>query len=213
MLDPEANPDQTVYVVDDDPHLGESIVALLESVQIKAIAMQSAQEFLDQYCSDEIACLLCDLCMPRTSGLDLQAEILRRGWQIPILFLSAYGDVQTAVQAMQSGAVDFIEKPYRAQDLLDRIQLALTKAQELRAAQQQRRELIEDWQQLSPRELEAAELLVKGLSSKEIARQMGISVRTAELHRRHVLEKMHCKTALQLVSKLSSSHSPIHQNQ
>jgi len=189
----------TVFVVDDDDGVRSSIRLLLKSVGIPATPLASAQEFLDRFDPEQSGCLVLDIRMPGMSGMELQQELNRRGAILPVLFITGHGDVPLAVEAMQNGAFDFLQKPFRDQDLIDRVHKALERDRETRAgmAQQGRtRELIAA---LTEREREVLNLLVEGDQNKMMAAKLGISQRTVEIHRAHVMEKLGARSLAQLV--------------
>jgi FixJ family two-component response regulator len=189
----------TVFVVDDDDGVRSSIRLLLKSVGIPATPLASAQEFLDSFDPAQPGCLVLDIRMPGMSGMELQQELNRRGAILPVLFITGHGDVPLAVEAMQNGAFDFLQKPFRDQDLIDRVHKALELDRETRTgmAQQGRtRELIAA---LTEREREVLDLLVEGHQNKTMAAKLGISQRTVEIHRAHVMEKLQARSLAQLV--------------
>ena len=188
-----------VFVVDDDWSVGNSIELLLRSVGIQARTFQSAQEFLDTYEPGIHGCLVLDVRMPGMSGIELQDRLGEKGSTLPIIFVTAHGDVPMSVDAMKAGAVDFIQKPFRDQDLLDKVTMALdlcarTQAEVAEIAEIQRR-----LDSLTPREVEVMELVVGGGLNKEIARTLGIGQRTVEIHRARVMEKMKVRSVSILV--------------
>ncbi len=188
-----------VFVVDDDAGVRSSIRLLLKSVGIAATPMASAQEFLDAFDPAQPGCLVLDIRMPGMSGLELQQELNRRGAMLPVLFITGHGDVPMAVEAMQHGAFDFLQKPFRDQDLIDRIQKALLRDQENRASLREHNQVRERLASLTVRERQVLNLLTQGKQNKVMAAELGISQRTVEIHRAHVMEKLGASSVAQLV--------------
>ena len=188
-----------VYVVDDDDAVRSSLRLLLRSSGLTATALASAQEFLDSYDLAQAGCLVLDVRMPGFSGLELQQELNRRGAIIPVIFMSGHGDVPMAVEAMQHGAFDFLQKPFRDQDLIDRIQAALRKDRDNREQLRNSPLIHERFESLTPREAEVLALMAEGRPNKIIAAALGISQRTVEIHRARVMEKMEASSLAQLV--------------
>jgi FixJ family two-component response regulator len=189
----------TVYVVDDSASLRKSIACLIKSAGLAVETFASAKEFLDAYDADRPGCLVLDVRLQHRSGLDLQATLVARNAPTPIIFVTAYGDVPTAVRAMRAGAVDFIQKPFSDQLLLDRIWQAIERDQQTRRVAAVRRQLTDRAAQLTPREREIFDGLVAGQTSREIARALDLSVRTVEAHRARVLVKMEVESVARLV--------------
>ena len=194
--------DDFVYLVDDDNGVRDSLSLLLRSVGLANEAYESAADFLAAYDSDRVSCLVTDIRMPGMSGLDLQRELNARHIDIPIIFITGHGDVPMAVNAMKSGAMDFLQKPFRDQDLLDRINKALLLAKENYQTQMEEGEIRVRLDSLTPRESEVMEMVVKGCANKVIAMDLGVSQRTVELHRARVMHKMGVRSLAELV-KLS----------
>jgi FixJ family two-component response regulator len=188
-----------VYVVDDDHGVRDSLSLLLRSVGIKSAAYESAKAFLEAYENDRVACLVADIRMPGMSGLDLQRELKERDIDLPIIFITGHGDVPMAVNAMKSGALDFLQKPFRDQDLLDRINKALKLARDHQATQIEEDEIRRRLDSLTPRESEVMGMVVKGCANKVIAMDLGVSQRTVELHRARVMHKMGVRSLAELV--------------
>lgn len=189
----------TVYLVDDDEGVSGAIRLLLESVGLKVEAFSNAQDFLVNFDSERHACAVIDVRMPGMSGLALQNELKARGQSIPIVFITGHGDVRMAVQAVQAGAVDFIEKPFRDQHLLDSIHKALAQSSTQKSSGNERSVISARIKTLTSRETEVMKLIVEAKKSKEIARMLNISIKTVEFHRSRVMEKMHTSSALDLV--------------
>ncbi|MGB5131860.1 MAG: response regulator [Steroidobacteraceae bacterium] len=189
----------TVHIVDDDEAVCSSLRLLLKSSGIPAVSHGSAEDFLEKYDPEQPGCLVLDVRMPGMSGLELQDQLNRRGAIIPVIFITGHGDVPMAVEAMQHGASDFLQKPFRDQDLTDRIRQAL-------AADQRNRELLHKKDairarlaSLTPREMQVLQLVTLGKSNKMIAGDLGVSQRTVEIHRAHLMEKMVASSLAQLV--------------
>jgi two-component system, LuxR family, response regulator FixJ len=189
----------TVFIVDDDAGVRSSIRLLLRSVGIAATPMASAQEFLAAFDPSQSGCLVLDIRMPSMSGLELQQQLNLRGAILPVIFITGHGDVPMAVEAMQHGAFDFLQKPFRDQDLIDRIQKALVRDRETRVALQKHDGIREKFASLTPREKEVLELMTQGKQNKVMAGDLGLSQRTVEIHRAHVMEKMGANSVAQLV--------------
>jgi two-component system response regulator FixJ len=190
---------QTVFVVDDDDAVRDSLKLLLKSAGISAQVSASAQEFLASYEAAQPGCLVLDVRMPGMSGLDLQHELNLRGATIPVIFITGHGDIPVAVEAMQHGAFDFLQKPFRDQELLDRVQRALTRDAENRVRLRHTDRIRERLASLSPREREVLDLVTRGKANKMVAGDLGVSQRTVEIHRAHVMQKMEAGSLAELV--------------
>jgi two-component system response regulator FixJ len=188
-----------VYIVDDDDAIRAALRLLLKSVGLAATPLPSAQEFLASYHPQQPGCLILDVRMPGMSGLDLQQELNVRGAIIPVIFITGHGDIPMAVEAMQQGAFDFLQKPFRDQDLIDRIQRALAKDQAERAQLRERDRIKERLESLTAREREVLDLVTSGKPNKIMAADLGVSQRTVEIHRSRVMEKMGASSLAQLV--------------
>jgi len=189
----------TVFVVDDDEAVRTSLRLLLKSVGLPVETCASAQEFLDRFDADRPGCLVLDIRMPGMSGLELQERLNAMHAMIPVVFITGHGDVPMAVEAMQHGAVDFIQKPFRDQDLLDRINQALEKDRENRAGLHARDTIRARIAELTPREREVLDLVTAGKANKVIAGDLNVSQRTVEIHRARVMEKMEASSLAHLV--------------
>ena len=189
----------SVFVVDDDDAVRTSLKLLLKSVGQPAEAYASAQEFLDAFDPERPGCLVLDIRMPGMSGLELQGKLNEMHAMTPIVFITGHGDVPMAVEAMQNGAVDFIQKPFRDQDLLDRINQALEKDKENRAGLLARDEIRRRIDTLTPREREVLDLVTQGKANKVVAGDLNVSQRTVEIHRARVMEKMGASSLAHLV--------------
>ncbi len=193
-------PDQcVVHVVDDDPGLRRSLRFLLESVEWKVQLHASAEEFLEVAGHPaQPACVLLDIRMPAMSGLELQQVLHQRGSTMPIVFMTGHADVSMAVQAMKSGAADFIEKPFKDQVVLDAVAAAIRRSAEALNEQEIRDQAVRMLHALSPREREVAQLVAQGQPNKLIAANLGISEKTVHIHRQHVMEKAGVSSAAEL---------------
>jgi RNA polymerase sigma factor (sigma-70 family) len=198
-MTPNISQQPTVFIVDDDPAIRFAMQALMDSVNISHEIYASGDEFLEHVDDHRSGCLVLDIRMPGLGGLELQEELLARGSTIPIIFITGHGDVPMAVDAMQKGAVDFIQKPFRDQDLLDRIREALKTDEERRQEQQAHAEVAERLGRLTNREREVFDLVVTGKPNKVIAYELGVSQRTVEIHRARVMEKMQARSLADLV--------------
>jgi FixJ family two-component response regulator len=189
----------TVFVVDDDADVRESVQELLESVGLLSQSFGTAQEFLAAGRGDGPSCLILDVRLPGISGLDLQHELKRGRISIPIIFLTAHADVPMSVKAMKSGAVEFLTKPFRQQDLLDAVQRSLTRARLLREKERELTELRLRYEKLSVREREVMKLVVSGMLNKQVAAELGASEATIKMYRSQVMKKMQAKSLPELV--------------
>ena len=189
----------TVIVVDDDTGVRNSMRILLKSVGLNCTLFASAQEFLGAYQPSQQGCLILDIRMPGMSGLELQQDLNLRGAVIPVIFMTGHGDIPMAVEAMQHGAFDFLQKPIREQDLLDRIQRAIVKDGELRKSLGEHARIQSHLDSLTPREREVLDLMTLGKQNKAIAQDLAVSPRTIEIHRARVMEKMSAHSVAELV--------------
>ncbi|HEV8018730.1 MAG TPA: response regulator transcription factor [Steroidobacteraceae bacterium] len=193
------DPAPTIYVVDDDEGVRNSVRFLLKSVGLTARTLASAREFLEIYKSGQPGCVVLDVRMPGMSGLELQQQLNLRGAIIPVIFITGHGDIPMAVEAMQHGAFDFLQKPFRDQDLIDRIQRALERDARNRATLAQHDRIRERFHSLTPREREVLTLMTGGKPNKVMAADLGVSQRTVEIHRARVMEKTGAASLAQLV--------------
>lgn len=194
----------TVFIVDDDEAVRDSLKMLMESVDLDTEVFASAHEFLQHFDDDRSGCLVLDIRMPGMSGLELQAVLNERHSMLPVIFITGHGDVPMAVQAIRGGAQDFIQKPFREQELLDRVQQVLAEDSRNRDVLHQKRDILERLSTLTPREREVLGLVVAGNANKVIAIDLGLSQRTVEIHRAHVMDKMQTKSLAHLVRMMIS---------
>ena len=188
-----------VMVVDDDSGVRNVMRILLKSVGLEATLYASAQEFLAAWQPAQPGCLVLDIRMPGMSGLELQQQLNLRGAVVPVIFMTGHGDIPMAVEAMQHGAFDFLQKPFRDQDLLDRIQRAIARDAELRVSLGEHARIKSYLETLTPREREVLDLMTQGKQNKAIAQDLGVSPRTVEIHRARVMEKMNAQSVAELV--------------
>lgn len=189
----------TVFVVDDDPAIRKSLRWLIESVGLKVRTHASAQEFLTAFDAQASGCLVLDVRMPGLSGLELQERLRELGSELPIIVVTAYGDVPMAVRAMKSGAIHFFEKPVSDQVLLDYIQKAIAEDLRRRQGRAEQQEVAQRIERLTQREREVMEMVVAGLSSKEIGQKLGVSFKTVEAHRAKIMKKMEANSIPHLI--------------
>jgi FixJ family two-component response regulator len=189
----------TVFIVDDDAAVLDSIAELVMSVGLRAATFRSAQEFRNSFDANQPGCLVLDVRMAHTSGLALQEELNALGARIPIVFISGHGDIAVAIKTIKAGAVDFVQKPYHEQHLLDSINEALRRDAEARQVVSGSDGFAERLATLTERERDVLHQVVQGLSSKAIAKTLDISYRTVELHRGHIMEKLHVRSAAELI--------------
>jgi len=189
----------TIFVVDDDEAIRDSLAVLLKTVDLNATTFSSGDEFLEAYDPGWEGCILLDIRMPGTSGMEVQKRLAESGCSIPVIFITGHGDIPMAVEAMHGGAFDFIQKPFRDQDLLDRIDQALTTSNEQEQQSARKKTVQNQLQTLTPREQEVMQLVVHGSANKVIAMDLGVSQRTVEIHRARVMEKMQARSLAELV--------------
>jgi FixJ family two-component response regulator len=193
------NQEATVFVVDDDDAVRESLVFLMKSIGLKAESFPSAQAFLDHYNPARAGCLVLDIRMPGMSGLELQDKLIQMGSILPIIFITGHGDVPMAVKAIKAGAADFVQKPFRDQELIERIREVLEEDSHARAEKLQRTEILRRMETLTEREREVMGQVVDGKANKVVAIDLNVSQRTVEIHRANVMEKMKARSLAQLV--------------
>jgi FixJ family two-component response regulator len=189
----------TVFIVDDDPSVRDSLRFLLESVGLEVRIFSSAQDFLDGTDSETPGCLLLDVRMPGMSGLDLQHELANAGIFLPIIFITGHGTVPMSVRAMKAGAVDFLQKPFDEQDLLNAVSQAIEQDRKAGLERAESREIQKRIKSLTPREYEAFTLLVSGMLNKQVACRLGTTERTIKAHRSRIMEKMKAESLADLV--------------
>jgi FixJ family two-component response regulator len=188
-----------VYVVDDDASFRKAVSRLLRTAGLEVEALASAQEFLEHPMADRPSCLILDVRMPGPSGMDLQAALQEARRDIPIVFMTGHGDVSTSVRAMKGGAVDFLEKPFRAPELLACVQRGLARSQQSRVERAERAAIERRFATLTSRERDVLRLVVTGLLNKQIAGELGIAEKTVKIHRGHVMQKMEAGSVAELV--------------
>jgi len=191
--------DATVFVIDDDKGVRSGIKNLLESMGLRVSAFASTTEFLKAGLTNAAGCLVLDVRLPGTSGLDFQRELLAAKIEMPVVFITGHGDIPMTVQAMKAGAVDFLPKPFRDQDLLDAVQRALERDRARHAQEEEGRTIEGLYNTLTPREREVMSLVVRGFLNKQIAGEMGTSETTAKIHRGQVMRKMQAQSLPDLV--------------
>jgi len=190
---------EMVYIVDDDTGLREALLGLMRSAGMQAAAFDSVPAFLLQQRPDCASCLVLDVRLRGGSGLDFHAELLRQGETLPVIFMTGHGDIPMSVRAMKAGAVDFLAKPFREQDLLDAVSAALETDRQRRSAQQAGEALRRRYASLTPREREIMGLAARGLMNKQIAGEVGTSEITVKIHRGNAMKKMQARTFADLV--------------
>ena len=188
-----------VFVVDDDASMRQALARLLQSVQLRVEVFASPQEFLQSERPNVPSCLVLDVRLPGLSGLDFQAELAKADIRIPIVFITGHGDIPMSVRAMKAGAVDFLAKPFRDQDLLDAVTAAIQRDQKRREHENAMTDLRAHFSSLTPREREIMALVASGLMSKQIAAQIDLSEITVKVHRSHIMKKMGARTVADLV--------------
>lgn len=189
----------TVYIVDDDDGMRRALTVLMTTVGYNAVAFERPTEFLQKLDPNQHGCLVLDVRMPEMSGLEVQQQLNRNGSMLPVILITGHGDIPMAVQAMKDGAFDFLQKPFRDQDLLDRINGALKQDAENREIVERHADLKRRVESLTPREREVMALVVDGRANKVIAIDLGLSERTVEIHRANVMEKMQARSVAHLV--------------
>jgi RNA polymerase sigma factor (sigma-70 family) len=193
------NADEVVIVIDDDLSMRQAITTLIDTVGLNSQTYGSGQEFLQHLSLDVPSCLVLDVRLPGLSGLNLQRELSERGMSIPIIFITGHGDIPMSVQAMKAGAVEFLTKPFRDQDLLDAIEQALERDRAARRRRAEMAALRQQYETLTAREREVMRLAVAGLLNKQIASQLGNSEKTVNIQRSRVMQKMRANSLAALV--------------
>jgi len=196
-----------IYIVDDYEEIRETLKLLFESVDLGVQAFGSAAEFLDAYPMGQSGCLIADVRMPEMSGLELQEEMVKRSIDLPVIIITGYGDVDMAVNAMKAGAADFLEKPYKEQELLDRVHKAISQNAEKRQENGKEQKAREGFAQLTPRERQVLEYIVDGEPNKRIAYHLRLSEKTIEFHRSNIMKKLQAKSLADLVRKTMTGKS------
>jgi FixJ family two-component response regulator len=192
-------PRPIVFVIDDDASLREGIKSLLRSVGLEVELFGSAADFLKYKLPDAAACLVLDIRLPGVSGLDFQAELSQAGIYVPIIFITGHGDIPMTVRAMKAGAVEFLTKPFRDQDLLDAVQIAVERDRARRSLEKTLYEVRAHFEALTPREQEVISFVTAGLMNKQIAAELGVSEITVKVHRGNVMKKMGARSLADLV--------------
>jgi FixJ family two-component response regulator len=195
-----------IYIVDDDVSMRESLIDLFLSMHLRAEAFESPEEFLSKAELRRAGCIVLDVRLPGVSGLDFQAQLERAGSQLPIIFMTGYGDIAMSVRAMKAGAIDFLAKPFRHQDLLDAVLAAIERDTLRRREADRHQEVASRFDTLTAREREVLEAVVQGLMNKQIAFNLGISEITVKLHRGNVMRKMQAKSVADLVRTMEQAN-------
>jgi FixJ family two-component response regulator len=201
-----SDPPPVIIIVDDDQSFRTFLVRLVESVGMKTLAFASAEEFLKSRPPENPACLVLDVQMPGLSGLDLQRDLIQSGHELPVIFTSGHGDIPMTVQAMKAGAVSFLSKPFRNQDLLDAIREAINRDREARRQREEVAGLKARYESLTAREREVFGLVAAGLLNKQIAMQLGTTERTVKAHRSQMVQKMRAESVADLVRMADKLH-------
>jgi len=200
--------EQIVYVVDDDVDVREGVSALLQSVGLKVVALSSTVEFLTHKRSEEPSCLILDVRLPGLSGLDFQAELAKAQNDIPIIFITGHGDIPMSVKAMKAGAIEFLTKPFREQDILDAVRVALERDRARHELQIQTQSLRTRYDALSDREQQVMRLVCAGLMNKQVAAEIGVSEVTVKVHRHNLMKKLDARSLADLVRMADALRIP-----
>ena len=198
-----------VFVVDDDPSVRSSLKFLMTSVGLQVESFDSADALLKRKLPDAPSCLVLDVRLRGLSGLDFQRELAARNCHMPIIFITGHGDIPMSVRAMKAGAVEFLTKPFRDQDLLDAVRIALEKDRERREREKDVSDLKERFNSLTPREQKVISLVVSGMLNKQIADQLGTAENTVKVQRSRAMEKMHAQSVAELVKMIAKLESPV----
>jgi RNA polymerase sigma factor (sigma-70 family) len=201
-------PAPVVYVVDDDPSVRSSLKFLLSSVGLQVESFDSAETFLQRKPPDASSCLVLDVRLRGLSGLDFQRELAARNIRIPIVFVTGHGDIPMSVRAMKAGAIEFLTKPYRDQDLLDAVRIALERDRARREQEKEVTDLQQRFDSLTPREQEVISMVVSGMLNKQIAGQLGTAENTVKVHRSRAMEKMNAQSVADLVRIIERLKGP-----
>ena len=206
---PDMQASALIFVVDDDPSLRSSLKFLMSSVGLQVESFDSADALLQRKLPDAPSCLVLDVRLRGLSGLDFQRELAARNCHMPIVFITGHGDIPMSVRAMKAGATEFLTKPFRDQDLLDAVRIALEKDQERRERKKEVSGLKERYNSLTPREQEVISMVVSGMLNKQIADQLGTAENTVKVHRSRAMEKMHAQSVAELVKMLGKLESSV----
>jgi FixJ family two-component response regulator len=198
-LESASDPEPVVFIIDDDPSMRRALTNLFQSVRLQVKAFGTAPELLQSKLPDVASCLVLDIRLPGLSGLDLQTELARANIHIPIIFITGHGDIPMTVRAMKSGAVDFLTKPFRDQDLLDAVVAAIERDRKRREVEKTQANLQSLFQALTSREREVLALVASGLMNKQIAAELGLAEITVKIYRGHVMKKMGARSLADLV--------------
>jgi FixJ family two-component response regulator len=196
---PSLQKKSVVFVVDDDPSMRQALARLFRSVDLDVETFGSTADMLRHDFPDVSSCLVLDVRLPGLSGLDFQGELIKAGVTIPIIFMTGHGDIPMSVQAMKAGAIDFLTKPFRDQDMLDAVRRAIEKDRVRRSSESALTGVRERFETLSAREREIMALVTRGLMNKQVAAEIGLSLITVKIHRGHIMKKMHAKSLADLV--------------
>jgi RNA polymerase sigma factor (sigma-70 family) len=202
------SPASVVFVVDDDPSVRSSLKFLLSSVGLQVESFESAETFLQRKPPDAPSCLVLDVRLRGLSGLDFQHELAARNIRIPIVFVTGHGDIPMSVRAMKAGAIEFLTKPYRDQDLLDAVRIALEQDRARREQERDLTDLQQRFDSLTPREQEVISMVVSGMLNKQIAGQLGTAENTVKVHRSRAMEKMNAQSVADLVRMIEKLKGP-----
>ena len=197
-----------VFVIDDDPSVRTSLKFLINTVGLQVESFDSAEAFLSGKLPDRLSCLVLDVRLHGMSGLDFQQELAARSLCIPIVFITGHGDIPMSVRAMKAGAVEFLTKPFRDQDLLDAIRIALERDQARRDQEKNAKDVQQRFDSLTPREREVASMVVSGMLNKQIAGELGTAENTVKVHRSRAMEKMHAQSLADLVRMVENLKHP-----